>query len=56
MIPPEVQIEHEALDSICVNINRRWDAFLAQHPETPNSAVELQKLGLIKLGARFVFG
>ena len=51
----EVQIQHETQDSICVNIMNTWNAFLAQHPETPNTSVELQKLALIKLGALCVF-
>ena len=46
---PEVQLQHEARDSLCVNVMDRWNAFLARHPETPDTAVELQHQAKIKL-------
>ena len=49
-VSPKVQIAHEARDSICVNAVDRFNAFLTQHPETPDSTVELQRQALIKLG------
>ena len=45
-----MQIAHDARDSICVNAVDRFNAFLTQHPETPDSTVELQRRALIKLG------
>ena len=47
---PKVQIAHEARDSICVNAVDRFNEFLSQHPEAPDSTVELQRQALIKLG------
>ena len=32
-----------------MNIKERWNSFLAQHPETPDTAVELQQQAKIKL-------
>ena len=46
---PEVQIQHEVHDSLCVNIKDRWNTFLAQHPETPDTAYELERQAWIKL-------
>ena len=46
---PEVQLQHEARDSLCVNVMDRWNAFLTQHPGTPDTAVELQQQAKIKL-------
>ena len=46
---PEVQIQHEVHDSLCVNIKDRWNSFLAQHPETPDTAYELERQAWIKL-------
>ena len=39
----------EAYDSICFNILDEWNKFLAQNPETPDSAAELERRALIKL-------
>ena len=45
-----MQVAHDARDSICVNAVDRFNEFLSQHPEAPDSTVELQRQALIKLG------
>ena len=47
---PKVQVAHDARESICVNAVDRFNEFLSQHPEAPDSTVELQRQALIKLG------
>jgi len=47
----QLQIAHEARDSIAFNLPEKWNEFLAQHEDAsiPKTAVELQRHALIKL-------
>ena len=45
----QVQIQHEARDSICFQIQERFNTFLAQHEDAPKNLADLQRQALIKL-------
>ena len=45
----QVQVQHDVRDSICFQIQEKFNTFLAQNPDTPDTSAELQKMALIKL-------
>ena len=45
----QVQVQHEARDSICFQIQEKFNAFLAQHGSAPCNLVELQRQALINM-------
>ncbi len=45
----QVQGQHDVRGFICFQVQDKFNAFLTQNPDTPDTSVELQKAALIRL-------